>query len=179
MDFGQTGLPDRPLFRAAFDAGFDRACAAGAAERYFSGPVAMARLIERHGGGNHRLAAAACLAGPAVFTREQDEGIDADIRDFACVIMAVESTDPRSWHAVIPSLSVDARLFLQASAVMSLDGVASETAYVLALDLYTSARGVKDAFGLDGVLGEAAMRAAASLKGRNARWLRDCELVSA
>jgi hypothetical protein len=170
MDFNRTGLPEKPLFTSAFAAGWGRFALLfpqKTEQIYLSGAGAMARLVFERGGDCRQLAVAACLAGPAVFSHQPDERVDKKVRDLAREIMKVEEAGMARLGAAVGHLCADARLFLQASAVMLLDRAAAEggeescNTYLEALALYSSARGGADIYRLDAHFERAARRAAA------------------
>lgn len=172
MDFQQTNLPDRQMFREAFAAGWARylsrfAHTALASEQYMRGPVAMARLIFEYGGEEREVAAAACLAGPAVFCGEPDGLLCEELLAFSREIGTVGETHSRDLYGKISGLSADARLMLQASAIMLLEQIVGSKgeppeecmkAYTGALELYSAARGAHDFFNLDTRFEIAAMK---------------------
>lgn len=189
MNFEQTGLPDRPLFRTAFGAGLERA--GGDIADYLSGPVALARLIYAHGGDCRQVAAAACLAGHAAFSSEPDPRLDQKVRDFAQQVVAIEAAGDRA-DRMIPNLSPDARLFFQVSAIAVLDRTVAarsvpadelQKTYAEALDLYSAARGSHDTYGLDTLFEIAAMKVTTALGGLGHSgghlWVRAREYVQA
>ncbi|HYD17949.1 MAG TPA: hypothetical protein VEF76_05690 [Patescibacteria group bacterium] len=171
MNFEQTSLPDRQLFREAFAAGWSRylgrfAAPDLAAEQYIRGPVAMARLIYEHGGEEREVAAAACLAGPAVFS-EEPEWLGQDLSNFAREFREIGEMEPRDLYGRMDNFSADARLLLQASAIMLIEQLvtapencAQETMriYTDSLQLYSAARGQDDSFKLDTRFEIAAMK---------------------
>lgn len=176
MEFQQTGLPDTPLFRHAFKIGWRcfRARFASndngmtvadmdAAALYRRGPVAVARLIMAHGGEDRRLAAAASLAGPAVFSAKPCAEASDGVKDFAKELRAIEHESTDRLIELMPALSLDVRLFLQASAIRYLDTLAFQAfdvphrpsvteefaSFSDAVRLFGAARGETDDFGLD------------------------------
>ncbi len=176
MEFQQTGLPDTPLFRQAFKIGWRRFRAqfasndngmtvAGmdATALYRQGPVAVARLIMAHGGEDRRLAAAASLAGPAVFSARPCADASDRVKAFAQELQAIEDESTDRLIELMPALSLDVRLFLQASAIRYLDTLAFQafelphrpsvteefTSFSDAVRLFGAARGETDDFGLD------------------------------
>ena len=101
MDFQQTYLPESQIYREAFKAGWthyliqhDRN-ADLAEQAYLKGPVAMARLIQEHGGDVRQIAAAACLAGPAVFSEHPAQWLDKRLVEFSREIRGVGTTPPQ------------------------------------------------------------------------------------
>jgi hypothetical protein len=188
MDFQQTGLPDTQIYREAFQAGWSHYArqyvgkAAYAAEQYSRGPVAMARLIQEHGGLLRQIAAAACLAGPAVFSEHPAQWLDLRLVEFSREIRGVGTTPPRELYGKIPELSDDARLFLQVSAILLVEQLSIEAemspapdqfrAYTEALELYSCARGTADAYKLDTRFEIAAMKATTVMEGRANIWSR-------
>lgn len=172
MDFQQTNLPETKIFREAFQAGWVRYLtqyandADFAGDLYLRGPVAMARLIHEHGGGERSVATAACLAGPAVFSEHPAQWLDLRLVEFSREIRGVGTTPPQELYGRIPGLSDDARVFLQASAIMLMEQVAEQSpapdqyrTYTEALDLYSCARGTVDNYKLDTRFEIAAMKA--------------------
>jgi hypothetical protein len=134
----------------------------------------MARLIAERGGDFRQVAAAACLAGPAAFSAQPDGRLDKRVVAFAGEIMAFEE-DPSC------ILSADARLFLQASAILLLEGMAREKncttaelqkSYAQALELYSLARGSRDLYRMDTLFEIAAMKATTLLEKGNHLWVR-------
>lgn len=186
MDFQQTNLPDLQIYREAFKAGWATyivqhgrdATLAGSA--YLRGPVAMARLIQEHGGEMRQIAAAACLAGPAVFSEHPAQWLDKRLVEFSREIRSVGTTPPGDLYGIIPGLSADARLFLQASAIMLMEqlsviagiGPAPEQyrAYTEALELYSCARGTLDTYRLDTRFEIAAMKATTVMESHPHLW---------
>lgn len=171
MDFQQTGLPEKQLFRDAFKAGASKFFArfnkdeTTAQARYLRGPVAMARMISEHGGECHQVAVAAALAGPAVFCEQPSPQLGHVLADFSREVRALEGAP--DLESVMPQVSGSARLFLQASAIMLLEQLAAapagepqdQAAYTQALQLYSAARGMHDAYRLDTRFEIAAMKA--------------------
>jgi len=176
MNFDQTGLPDRPIFRASFDAGWERHSASGGDEAaYLRGPVAMARLVQERGGDCRQAVAAACLAGPAAFSENPDLRLDKKILSFAREIMEAGAVEESLLPRLVPMMSSDARLFLQASAVLMLDGLHDgdmQKTYIEALDLYSAARGTQDTYRLDTRFEIAAMKVTTLLEDRSHIWVR-------
>ncbi len=164
MNFEQTGLPDQPVFRDAFSAGWAKypdmfdGNRELAASQYLRGPVAMARLIFGHGGDVHQLPAAACLAGPAVFSDQPSQSVNTRLHEFVSEIRMATSV---GLYAAIPEFSGAARLFCQASAILLLDQVADSVighkmsdedrlkVYETAIKVYSAARGQQDTYILD------------------------------
>ncbi len=183
MDFQQTYLPDTQIYREAFKAGWtlylvqhDRD-ADLAMSSYLRGPVAMARLIQEHGGDVRQIAAAACLAGPAVFSEHPAQWLDKRLVEFSREIRGVGTTPPRDLYGIIPGLSADARVFLQASAIMLMEHLAQARpapdqyrAYTEALELYSCARGTQDAYKLDTRFEIAAMKATMTMESQPHIW---------
>ncbi len=144
----------------------------------------MARLISERGGDCRQVAAAACLAGPAVFSSCPDARIDKKVRAFADHIMVVEQGGVQALSDKMPQLSADARLFLQVSAVMLLDRMAGEgthdsaaahelqDSYIEALALYSCARGMVDTYKLDTRFEIAAMKVTTILESSSHIWAR-------
>lgn len=185
MDFQQTYLPDGQIFREAFAAGWARylsrfAHTALAKEQYLRGPVAMARLIYEHGGKTREIAAAACLAGPAVFSERPDAWLNEELVEFSREIRGIGMSKPCDLYGKISALSADARLLLQASAIMLLEQIAGAPespeectrGYTDALELYSAARGARDTFNLDTRFEIAAMKVTTVLDGQPHLWSR-------
>jgi hypothetical protein len=193
MDFAQTGLPDKPLFRTAFSAGWKKYMALhddmsvkDAAAGYLRGPVAMARLIVERGGDCRCTAAAACLAAPAVFSGYPDGALDKKVVGFAQDVMSLEAKGARGLSSAMPALSADMRLFFQVSAIMLLDAMTEEEApdhtvlndaYADALGLYSAARGAVDTYSLDTRFEIAAMKVTTLLEDRSRIWVRFRDVV--
>lgn len=187
MRFADTRLPELKIFQDAFRAGWARYVlrfagdTAAASAAYLSGPVAMARLIDRHGGDCRQTAAAACLAGPAVFSADPVEGLHPRLKALSQEIRDLPDAEG-DMHRKIPALSSDARLFLQTSAIMLLEQTAGmltgrpatladqEKIYTEALGLYTAARGPVDAYKLDTRFEIAAMKATTVLDAKPYIW---------
>jgi hypothetical protein len=193
MDFQRTYLPDTQIYREAFKAGWtvylvqhDRD-AALATRQYLRGPVAMARLIQEHGGDVRQIAAAACLAGPAVFSEHPAHWLDKRLVEFSREIRSVGTTSPRDLYGIIPGLSADARLFLQASAIMLMEqlSVTAEIGpspeqyrgYTEALELYSCARGTQDVYKLDTRFEIAAMKATTVMEDQPRVWSKPRQMV--
>ena len=129
---GIANLPETKIFREAFQAGWLRylkqyANAVDfAGDLYRRGPVAMARLIHEHGGGERSVATAACLAGPAVFSEHPAQWLDLRLVEFSREIRGVGTTPPQELYGRIPGLSDDARVFRHASAIMLMEQVAEQ-----------------------------------------------------
>lgn len=182
MDFHETGLPDKQIFRDAFAAGFARYVSArygdrgAAAREYRRGPLAMARLIFGHGGECRQLAAAACLAGPSLFSLHPADRHSKRLVEFAHEVRGVDDVSASGFYARIPGLSGDARLFLQATAIMLLEHMAGEPcdprAYDEAFLIYSAARGDVDAFNLDTRFEIAAMKATSFMQGQGHIWAK-------
>jgi hypothetical protein len=190
MDFQQTSLPDKQIFRDAFNAGWEKyksqpgMDAQSAAEQYQRGPIAMARLIYEHGGECRQIAAAACLAGPAIFSEHPAEWLNKKLVEFSRELRGVGTTPAGDLYGIIPGLSGDARLLLQASAIMLLEHVTGLTAeakasgedcqktYTQALELYSCARGTRDTFKLDTRFEIAAMKATTVMEAQPHIWAR-------
>lgn len=190
MDFQQTSLPDKQIFRDAFNAGWATFKAQQdtdevlAAEHYLRGPVAMAKLIFEHGGECRQVAAAACLAGPAVFSEHPAQWLNKKLVEFSRELRGVGTTPAGDLYGKIPALSGDARLLLQASAIMLLEHVTAQTAkalatgedcqrtYTQALELYSCARGTRDTFKLDTRFEIAAMKATTVMESQPHIWAR-------
>lgn len=164
MDYTATKLPERDLLKQAFRAGFEQFSSRFAGDdrraevAYQTGPVAMAQMIWEHGGECRHAAAAVCLAGPSVFTQQPSEWLSEKITDLSREVLGAETDDVRRLRAVVPTLSPDARLFLQVSAVHMLQQVAGMSSgaedlrrtYFDCFEIYKAARGLKDTFNLDG-----------------------------
>jgi hypothetical protein len=183
MNFEQTSLPDGQLFREAFAAGWasylDRFAAPDlAAEQYIRGPVAMARLIYEHGGEERSVAASACLAGPAVFS-SAPEWLGQELSDFSREFKMIGEMEPRDLYGRMDEFSLDARVLLQASAIMLLEQLVTapeECAqecmkiYTDSLELYSAARGRADMFKLDTRFEIAAMKVTTAVDGHTNIW---------
>ncbi len=170
MDFQETGLPDVELFREAFSEGWARYLARHSDDRgvagqaYAKGPLAMARLIYGHGGECHQVAAAACLAGPSLFSLHPADRLNKRLVEFSHEVRAVNDNNAASLTSIIPGLSGTARLFLQASAIMLLESSDCESDRGIAMTLYQAARGEKDAYSLDTRFEIAAMKAKSGME---------------
>ena len=186
MDFKETGLPDKELFRDAFAAGWARYLASHdddrgvAMEAYVRGPVAMARLISSHGGECHQIAAAACLAGPSLFSLHPADRLNKRLVEFSSEIKSAGDHGTKGFASIIPGLSGDARLFLQASAIMLLEHEQTdEKDYHEAMTLYSAARGGVDAFNLDTRFEIAAMKATSMMGNQPHVWAKAAQKFSA
>lgn len=180
MDFEQTGLPGHKMLKDAFNAGWLRFQSQGhknggqtaeVLDDYLRGPVALARIILNHGGDCRMVSAAAGLAGPAAFSGSPCVNLNQKIVDLAGEVMRLNASDSDSFSSIALGLSVDARLFLQASAIMFVDRLSvsadvhgdGKAAYMDALRLYGAARGSRDTFGLDTRFEIAAIKAQMAL----------------
>lgn len=186
MDFQQTSLPDGQIFREAFAAGWARylsrfAHTDLAAEQYLRGPVAMARLIFEHGGPAREIAAAACLAGPAVFSDSPEDWLDERLVEFSREFRVIGRSSPGELYGKVNGLSPDARLLLQASAIMLLEQLVASPedsaeecmkSYTDSLELYSAARGVADTYKLDTKFEIAAMKVTTILDGHAHLWAK-------
>lgn len=186
MDFQQASLPDGQMFREAFAAGWARylsrfAHTDLATEHYLRGPVAMARLIIEHGGMEREIAAAACLAGPAVFSDSPDDWLDERLVAFAREFRTIGMSEPGELYGKVNGLSLDARLLLQASAIMLLEQLVAAPedsaeecmkGYVDSLELYSAARGMHDLYKLDTKFEIAAMKVTTILDGQAHFWAK-------
>lgn len=188
MDFQQTGLPDLKIFKDAFRAGWPRYLdrfdgdADKAAAQYLRGPVAMARLICEHGGDCRQVAAAACLAGPAVFSARPADWLNSKLVEFSRDVSGMETACARDFCGMIPRQSGDARLFFQASAILLMEQLAdpvtgprysaqdAQKTYAEALEIYSAARGVRDTYKLDTRFEIAAMKVTTVLESRPHIW---------
>lgn len=188
MEFQQTGLPDSKLFREAFRAGWPKYLDRFegnkdlAVSQYLRGPVAMARLICEHGGDCRQVAAAACLAGPAVFSAHPEDGLNSRLVAFSREVTRMKTTCSRDFCGIIPRQSVDTRVFLQASAILLLEQIAdpvtgphfsvaeAQKIYAEALEIYSAARGAQDTFKLDTCFEIAAMKVTTVLETRPNIW---------
>jgi hypothetical protein len=182
MDYQETGLPDKQLFREAFAAGWAKYTdlhggdGAAASREYRRGPVAFARMIFGHGGDCRQLATAACLAGPSLFCASPAAGLHDSLREFSAEVRATDNCPPELLGRVIPRLSADARLFFQVTSIMHLEHLArqrdsaSPRDYAEALDLYSAARGFTDAYRLDTRFEIAAMKVTTILEGKSHLW---------
>lgn len=190
MDFQQTYLPDTQIYREAFQAGwtqylvqYDRN-ADLAMQAYLRGPVAMARLIQEHGGDARQIAAAACLAGPAVFSEHPAQWLDKRLVEFSREIRAVGTTPPRDLYGIIPGLSDDIKLFLQVSAILLMEHISMAPpapeqyrGYTEALELYSCARGTEDTYKLDTRCEIAAMKATTVMESQPHIWSKPRQLA--
>lgn len=164
MEFIQTELPDRHILRQSYVAGWSRYQArfcnddARARPAYVQGPLAMARLVCEHAGESRDVVAAVSLAGPAVFSHHPVQGLNAKLYELSGELMGIGiENDPSMFCQVVPLLSVNARLFLQASAVIMMESMATQAAtqkvdfgqHHDTVSLYSAARGGVDTFGLD------------------------------
>lgn len=194
MDFQTTGLPDKQLFRDAFNAGWQRYLAhhkgdeKRAVREYVRGPIAMAKLIFGHGGECRQLATAACLAGPSLFSERPAEKISRRLVEFSREVRSVDDHAAQGINGFASGLSGDVRLFLQASAIMLLEhlalccaGGASDKAqsYREALDLYSAARGSVDTYSLDTRFEIAAMKVTTMLDDQQHIWAKTQKSVTA
>lgn len=164
MDYTATQLPERDLLKKAFQAGFEKFSSRFAGDdrraetAYQTGPVAMAQMILEHGGVCRHAAAAVCLAGPSAFTHQPAEWLGEKVTSLSREVMGAETDDVRRLQAVVPTLSADARLFLQVSAVRMLQQAADtplgaddlRRTYFDCFEIYKAARGLQDTFNLDG-----------------------------
>lgn len=188
MNFQQTGLPDSKMFQDAFKAGwpcflarFD-GDAPTARAQYMRGPVAMARLICEHGGDCRQVAAAACLAGPAVFSAEPADWLGSRLVEFSRGVTGMEKSSMQDFCGMIPRQSGDVRLFLQASAILLMEQLAdpltgprfkrteAQATYAEALEIYSAARGVHDIYRLDTRFEIAVMKVTTVLESRPHIW---------
>ena len=168
MNFSATYLPDKAVFQNAFSSGWSRYLTLHADDEksaslaYMRGPVAMARLIVLHGGECREVAAAACLAGPSLFSISPADGLSSRLYHFSHELKRV---DDAGSPEIIDSLSGDVRIFLQASAIMLLEhhalhaGKTTAEIYREALQLYSAARGANDVYKMDTRFEIAAMKA--------------------
>ena len=178
MNFEQTGLPAHRILKDAFNAGWLRfqsqvgrdGCAdVHVSDDYLRGPVALARIILDHGGDCRMISAAAGLAGPAAFSGKPCDTLSFKVVDLAREVMRLQASDDDSFTAIALGLSADARLFLQASAIMFVDRLSvsadddGRNTYIEALRLYGAARGPRDTFGLDTRFEIAAIKAQMAL----------------
>jgi hypothetical protein len=188
MDFDKTGLPDKPVFRDAFRAGWARFLdrfdgdSITAGKQYQRGPIAMARLICEHGGDCRQFAAAACLAGPAVFSAQPADTLNAKLVEFSREVQSMRTTCEKAFLGKVPRQSGDARLFLQASAILLMEELAdpltgprysaadAQKIYTEALELYSAARGGVDTYKLDTRFEIAAMKVTTVLESRPHIW---------
>ncbi|MBW7909756.1 MAG: hypothetical protein H3C49_00545 [Alphaproteobacteria bacterium] len=188
MNFQQTGLPDTALFQDAFKAGWAKYLdrfegdieTAGA--QYARGPVAMSRLICEHGGDCRQVAAAACLAGPAVFSSQPADWLNNRLLAFSRDVTGMQTSCTRDFCGVIPRQSGDMRLFFQASAILMMEQLAdpvtgpryaqsdAQRVYADALEIYSAARGTQDAYKLDTRFEIAAMKVTTVLESRPHIW---------
>lgn len=185
MEFKQTSLPDRQMFREAFAAGWAVYAAqfagTSAVQNYMQGPVAMARLIFEHGGETRQVAAAACLAGPALFSETPCGWLSARLTAFAKEVRGVGGLSAAALAGKIPTLSADARLLLQASSILLLEQLAKarpeqpqllSKTYAEALELYSLARGTGDLYKLDTRFEIAAMKVTTFMEGEAHLWAK-------
>ncbi|MDD9900261.1 MAG: hypothetical protein OXT65_04720 [Alphaproteobacteria bacterium] len=168
MDFQATGLPELQICRHAFELGYDRV-------EDLQTAVSMAQMIMEHGGACHSMAAAACLAGPALFSRIPDARLDAKLLTLGQEILDVNET------GAVHDLSPDARIFLQVCAIFMLEqeaaaeppvSIMQEETYLHALQLYSRARGENDTFHLDARCEVAAMKLTSVMKDKSRLWAR-------
>ena len=189
MNFQQTGLPDKPLFHDAFFAGWERYLSLfvhdvkAAAKEYQRGPVATAKMVYEHGGDFHQTAVAACLAGPAVFTENPSWRAPQRLVEFAKEVRRVDSGIRADFYVAVAALSSDARLLLQASAIMLMEQLARDgkvpedgkpehhKSYEEAVRLYSAARGASDAYRLDTRFEIAAMKVTTVLEKTPHLWV--------
>ena len=186
MDFKQTFLPDRQIFREAFAAGWAIYVAqfAGtlAGQQYLRGPVAMARLIFEHGGETRQVAAAACLAGPALFTDRPADWLSDRLLKFSAEVRGLGTAPVRALAPKIAALSPDAKLLLQASAILLLEQLSAAAppvkgeqmtkTYTEALELYSLTRGAQDFYKLDTRFEIAAMKVTTVMEGDAHLWAK-------
>lgn len=174
MNFEDTGLPGSEIFKDAFAAGWAHYFTrynddfVQATRFYSRGPLAMARLIHQHGGQGHDVAAAASLAGPALFSKSPLPWLTRHFGPFYQEINRVNVNSTKALSDVLPGLSDTARVFLQSAAVMLLEHVATgcenyscqqkRQMYLEAVELYSISRGSRDNFKLDGCFEESAAR---------------------
>lgn len=171
MNFEKTGMPDKPLFRSGYMAGWRRYLSrhggsiVKATAEYMRGPVAMARMILDHGGDCRQTAAAAALAGPAVFSASPETDVDVRLHAFAAEIAQVDDCKPEMLPRVAACLSGDARIFLQAMAIFLLEDMTeadvlsdADKLHIEALQLYSAARGAQDIYAFDTRFEIAAMK---------------------
>ena len=178
MNFAQTGLPEHRILKDAFNAGWVRFQTQGqrqgnraedVSDDYLRGPVALARIILNHGGDCRMISAATGLAGPAAFSGKPCVNLSQKIVELAREVMRLEENDNDGFSTIALGLSADARLFLQASAIMFVDRLSvsadsdGKTTYIEALRLYSAARGPRDTFGLDTRFEIAAIKAQMAL----------------
>jgi len=186
MDFKQTSLPDRQIFREAFAAGWAMYVAqfadtSLAEKQYLKGPVAMARLIFEHGGEGRQIAAAACLAGPALFSERPVDWLNTQLLTFSREVRGVGTVQRKDLGLKISALSGDARLLIQSSAILLLEQLAAKPdgnaedlmkAYSDALELYSVARGSRDAYKLDTRFEIAAMKVTTVMENQPHIWAK-------
>lgn len=188
MEFQQTGLPDTKLFRDAFGAGWTKYLdrfendAQTASAQYLRGPVAMARLICEHGGDCRQVAAAACLAGPAVFSAQPADWLNNRLVEFSRDVTGMKPSCTRDFCGILPRQSGDMRLFFQASAILMMEQLADPVTgpryvqadarriYADALEIYSAARGTQDVYKLDTRFEIAAMKVTTVLESRPHIW---------
>lgn len=188
MDFQQTGLPDTKVFHDAFNAGWMRYLerfngdADMARAQYTRGPVAMARLIFEHGGDCRQDAAAACLAGPAIFSRRPAEWLSGRMVEFSREINRLQINTTQELCAALSRQSGGMRLFFQAGAILMMEQLAdpvtgprysaadAQTTYAEALEIYSAARGTRDIYRLDTRFEIAAMKVTTVLPTRPHVW---------
>lgn len=194
MDFQQTGLPERAIFRDAFLSGWQKYQQLFAAMdpqevkiMYMRGPVTMAQLILERGGDCHQVAAAACLAGPAAFTQAPDTHLDPRILELSSQVRDVEMIGPDKLRKAVDGLSSDARLFLQVTAVVMLDRLTEtqvdkeaanddlQKVYDDTLQVYSIMRGAVDTYRLDTLFEIAAMKVTTLLDHYKHIWVRSTQ----
>lgn len=178
MDFRDTGLPNTPLFQETLKSGWEK-CQSGGADGYMNGPVAMAKMIAEHGGECRHVAAATALAARAVFTEDPSDALAEKVRSLAVEILTCNFNDRRVVTDIVPQLSADAKIFLQASAIMLLEQIVHEENKTpdvrrqmqrAATEIYSAARGEVDTYKLDTRFEIAAMKAAIALGDQAHTW---------
>lgn len=188
MHFQQTALPDTKIFHDAFKAGWTRYLerfdgdAVMARAQYTRGPVAMARLIFEHGGDCRQDAAAACLAGPAIFSQRPAEWLGGRMVEFSREISGLQVNTTQELCAALPRQSGGMRLFFQAGAILLMEQLAdpvtgprysaaeAQKTYAEALEIYSTARGSRDTYRLDTRFEIAAMKVTTVLATRPHVW---------
>ena len=187
MQFESTGLPDQPMFRDAFKAGWAKYVQLfsgqenNAAKQFGKGPLAMARLIVEHGGETRYVPAAACLAGPALFCGAPSTH-ESKLCAFSKEIAGLSKLLPLQLREQMSQQSGDIRLFFQASAILMMEQIADPSlakkytdadkrrSYTDALQLYSAARGAVDTYKLDTRFEIAAMKVDIQMQSHQHLW---------
>jgi len=168
MQYQKTGLPNNKMLVNAFQSGWDRfqkqSCRqdfqeiANIEEAYLKGPAAIAKVIFEYGGDCRVISVAASLAGPAAFSECPDALLDHRVIQLAQHVLDIDADDTDELTEKMVELSPEEKLFLQASAVVSLETLGQELqidlpeaqeSFMNSLKLYGVARGDRDVFNLD------------------------------